>query len=84
MLKHRCLDNIQACRPLGVLGSRCTSQRTAELDGNGYSTTVSAEGNRLMNERVSHHRVVSGVRMDAQTPASWSHTRVKTLACVLG
>ena len=60
------------------------SQRTAELEGNGYSTTVSAEGNRLMNERVSHHRVVSGVRMDAQTPASWSHTRVKTLACVLG
>ena len=23
-----------------------------------------------------YHRVVSGVRMDAQTPASWSHTRV--------
>ena len=30
--------------------ARCTSQRTAELEGNGYSTTVSAEGNRLMNE----------------------------------
>ena len=67
MLKHRSLDNIQACRPLGVLGSRCTSQRTAELEGNGYSTTVSAEGNRLMNERASHHRVVPGVRRDAQT-----------------
>ena len=67
MLKHRSLDNIQACRPLGVLGSRCTSQRTAELEGNGYSTTVSAEGSRLMNERASHHRVVPGVRRDAQT-----------------
>ena len=67
MLKHRCLDNIQACRPLGVLGSRCTSQRTAELDGNGDFFTGSAEGNRLMNKRQFYHRVSSGVRMDAQT-----------------
>ena len=67
MLKHRCLDNIQACRPLGVLGSRCTSQRTAELDGNGYLFAGSAEGNRLMNKRQFYHRVLSGVRMDAQT-----------------
>ena len=34
---------------------------------NGYSCMVSAEGNRLMNERVPHHRVVSGVLRDAQT-----------------
>ena len=67
MLKHRCLDNIQAFRPLGVLGSRCTSQRTVELDGNGYFFTGSAEGNRLMNERQFYHRLLSGVRMDAQT-----------------
>ena len=70
MLKHRCLDNIQACRPLGVLRSRCTSQRTAELEGNGYSFTGSAEGNRLMNELVPHHRAVSGVPRDTQTLAS--------------
>ena len=44
---------------------------------------MSAEGNRLMNERVSHHRVVSGVPRDAQTPAFWSHTSVQTLVCVL-
>ena len=44
---------------------------------------VSAEGNRLMNERVSHHRVVSGVPRDAQTPAFWAHTSVQTLVCVL-
>ena len=67
MLKHRSLDNIQACRPLGVLGSRCTSQRTAELDGNGDFFTGSAEGNRLMNKRQFYHRVSSGVRMDAHT-----------------
>ena len=68
---------------LGVLGSRCTSQRTSELDGNGYSFTGSAEGNRLMNEWVSHHRVVPGVRRDAQTSASRSDTNVHTLWCVL-
>ena len=36
-----------------------------------------------MNERVSHHRVVPGVRRDAQTSASRSHTSVHTLWCVL-
>ena len=36
---------------------------------NGYSCMVSAERNRLMNERVPHHRVASGVPRDAQTPA---------------
>ena len=147
MLKRRCLKNIQACRPLGVLGSRCTSQRTAELDGNGdfctgsaegnrlmnrgsstigyhrvcvwmlkhrcldnvqacspsdvcsarvnrelqrrarsngYSTTVSAEGNRLMNKLVPHHRAVSGVPRDTQTSACRSHESVQTLVCVIG
>ena len=51
---------------------------------NGYSCMVSAEGNRLMNERVPHHRVVSGVLRDTQTSASRSHTSVQTLGCVLG
>ena len=36
-----------------------------------------------MNERVSHHRVVSGVPRDAQTPAYRPHTSVQTLRCVL-
>ena len=36
-----------------------------------------------MNERVSHHRVVSGVPMDAQTPVYRPHTSVQTLKCVL-
>jgi hypothetical protein len=50
---------------------------------NGYSTTGSAEGNRLMNERVSHHRVVPGVRREAQTSAPRSHEIVQTLVCVI-
>ena len=37
----------------------------------------------MMNERVSHHRVASGVRRDAQASASRSHTSVQTLWCVL-
>ena len=40
---------------------------TAELDGNGDLFTGSAEGNRLMNKRQFYHRVLSGVRVDAQT-----------------
>ena len=44
-----------------------TSQRIAELDGNGDFFMGSAEGNRLMNKKQLYHRVLSGVRMDAQT-----------------
>ena len=55
--------------------SRCVSdsdehrelQTRARSNANGYSCMVSAEGNRLMNERVPHHWVVSGVLRDAQT-----------------
>ena len=36
-----------------------------------------------MNERVSHHRVVSGVPRDAQAPVYRPHTSVQTLKCVL-
>ena len=44
---------------------------------------VSAESHGLVNERVSHHRVVLGVLRDAQTTASRSHNSVQTLWCVL-
>ena len=85
MLKHRCLDNVRGVQSLGCVlgpGERGESQRRAR--SNGYSTTVSAEGNRLMNELVPHHRVVSGVPRDAQTSASWPHKSVQTLVCVIG
>ena len=42
----------------------------AHLHGTSYSITLSAEGNRLMNERGFHHRVVQGVLRDAQTQAN--------------
>ena len=62
---------------------RVTQSLQTRARSNGYSCMVSAEGNRLMNERVPHHRVVSDVLRDAQTPAPWSHTSVQTLGCVL-
>ena len=61
-----------------------TLQRTGELESNGYQVTVSAEGNRSVNEWVSHHRVVSGVPRNAQTLAPRSHEIVQTLVCVIG
>ena len=65
-----------------VTGSHCSLQTLCtRLD---YSVAVSAQSYQSVIVRQFYHRVVSGVRMDAQTPASWSHTRVKTLACVLG
>ena len=51
----------------------CSAQVNRELQrrarSNGYSTTVSAEGYRLMNELVSHHRAVSDEPRDTQTSA---------------
>ena len=67
MLKHRRLGPIKAYRPSGVCRTQIVPQRTGELESNGYSVTVSAEEYRSVNERVPHHRVVSGVLRDAQT-----------------
>ena len=52
---------------LGVCSDRMNRELQTWARSNGYSRMVSVEGNRLMNERVSHHRVVSGVLRDAQT-----------------
>ena len=60
----------KSVQTLGCVISLFVPQRTGELESNGYSTTVSAEGNRLVNERVHHHRVVQGVLRDAQTQAN--------------
>ena len=84
MLKHRCLDNIQACRPLVCARVGMNRELQTRARSNGYSTTGSAEGNRLMNERVSHHRVVPDVPRDTQTSACRSHESVQTLVCVIG
>ena len=63
-------NNVQACSPSDVCSARMNRELQRRARSNSYSTTVSAEGNRLMNERVSHHRVVSDVRRDAQASAS--------------
>ena len=64
--QYRCLDaNVQASSPSHVCSARVNRELQRRARSNGYSTTVSAEGNHLMNERVSHHRVVSGVPRDA-------------------
>jgi hypothetical protein len=73
-----------------TLGSACSDRARGRQvpDGakrssrsNGYSVTVSAESHGLVNERVSHHRVVLGVLRDAQIPAYRPHTSVQTLGC---
>ena len=51
------------------------------LRSNGYSVTVSAESHGLVNERVSHHRVVLGVLRDAPIPAYRPHKSVQSLGC---
>ena len=84
MLKHRRLGPIKACRPSGALFRYFVPQRTGELESNGYQVTVSAEEYRSVNNRVPHHRVVSGVLKDAQTSPSRSHKSVQSLGCVSG
>ena len=69
---------------LGCARIRCTRRVRGGARSNGYSVMVSAESHGLVNERVSHHRVVLGVLRDAQTSASRSHKSVQTLVCVIG
>ena len=85
MLKHRRLGRTKAYRPSGVCSGRVnTRELQRRARSNDYSFMVSVEGHGSVNERVPHHRVVSGVVRDAQTSASRSHTRVQSLGCVLG
>ena len=69
---------------LGCARIRCTRRVRGGARSNGYSVMVSAESHGLVNERVSHRRVVLGVLRDAQTSASRSHKSVQTLVCVIG
>ena len=68
MLKHRSLKIYKRADPWVCSGRDAPeSAHIAELDGNGDFFMGSTEGNRLMNKRQFYHRVLSGVRMDAQT-----------------
>ena len=67
MLKHRCLDNVQACSPSDVCSGRMNRELQRRARSNGYSVMVSAEEHGSVNELVPHHRVVLDVVRDAQT-----------------
>ena len=50
-----------------------------ELESNGYSVMVSAEGHSLVNERLFYHRAVLSVPRDAQTYELQSRTHIQKL-----
>ena len=73
MLKHRPTDHSHTCRPpdafsLGLDAPQQTVQEGTE--SNRYRGTGPGERVGSVNERSSHHRVVSGQLHDAQTPAN--------------
>ena len=70
MLKHRPTDRSHTCRPPDAF-SDWTHQTVQEgTESNGYRGTGPGERFGSVNERSSHHRVVSGKLHDAQTPAN--------------
>ena len=79
MLKHRRLGRIHEYSPSDVCSGRVSRELQRRARSNGYSVTVSAEEHGSVNELVPHHRVVSGVVMDAQTSVFESRTRVQKL-----
>ena len=86
MLEHRPTDRSHTyiCHTRCVLeldAVHQTAQRGAE--SNGYRGTEPGERFRSVNERPSHHRVVSGQLHNAQTPANRPLPHVHTTRCVL-
>ena len=79
MLKHRPTDHSHTCRPPDAFSriGRTTEQTVQEgTESNGYRGTGPGEQVGSVNERSSHHRVVSGQLHDAQTPANRPLPRV--------
>ena len=68
---HTCVQTLGS-----AWSDRAHQTARREARSNDYSVTVSAESHGLVNERVSHHRVVLGVLMAAQTSAFRPHTSV--------
>ena len=84
MLKHRRTDRSHTCRPPNTF-SDLTHQTAQEGTGsNGYRGTGPSERVGSVNDRSSHHRVVSGQLHDAHTPANRLLTHVQTTKYVLG
>ena len=83
MLKHRPTDRSHTYIPPDAFSNwtHQTAQQGAE--SNGYRGTGPGERFRSVNERSSHHRVVSGQLHNAQTPANRPLPHVNTTRCVL-
>ena len=83
MLKHRRTDRSHTCRPPNTF-SDLTHQTAQEGTGsNGYRGTGPSERVGSVNDRSSHHRVVSGQLHNAQTLANRSLSHVQTIKYVL-
>ena len=82
MLKHRSNDrsHMNTTRCVLKLDAPETAQQGTE--GNGYRGTGPGERVRSVNERSSHHRVVSGQLRNAQKPVKRPLTHVITTRCV--
>ena len=79
MLKHWPNYSSHTCRPQDVF-SYWTNQTVQEgTKSNGYRGTGPGERVGSVNERSSHHRVVSGQVHDAQTSTPRPRTSVKML-----
>ena len=73
MLKHRPTDRSHTCSPPDAFSdwTHLTVQTVQEgTESNGYRGTGPGERFSSVNERSSHHQVVSGKLHDAQTPAN--------------
>ena len=79
MLKHRPTDRFHTCIPPDAFSNwtHQTAQQGAE--SNGYRGTGPGERVGSVNERSSHHRVVSGQLHDAQASTPRPRTSVKKL-----
>ena len=83
MLKHRPIDrsHMNTTRCVLKLDAPETAQQGTE--SNGYRGTGPGERVRSVNERSSHHRVVSGQLHNAQKPVKRPLPHVNTTRCVL-
>ena len=78
MLKHRPTDRSHTCSPPDAFSDWTHQTVQFGTESNGYRGTGPGEQSGSVNERSSHHRVVSGKLHDAQTPANQGRRRRHT------
>ena len=79
MLKHRPTDRAHTCIPPDAFSNWTHQTAQQGTESNGYRGMGPGERVRSVNERSSHHRVVSGQLHNAQTSTSQSRTSVQRL-----